>query len=318
MAGSGEAVIGVDVGGTKIHGILLRDRRLLEDFRVGTDGSSQQSVLKGIEDVIFHLRQQGEVRGLHVVAVGIGIAGFIDFERGVVTASPNLPIRNLPLKDFFQNRFGLPVVVDNDANAAALAEFRLGAGKGARHLIHLTLGTGIGGGIIIDSGLYRGASGAGAELGHMIILDGGPPCKCGSRGCLEALASGLAIERRVGEMYREGARSPLMDRYGESKGALEAKEVALAAGEGDPVALSLFKEMGHYLGIGISNLVNIFNPERVTISGGLIAAWDFFESSMRRSIEENAVELSRQALLICKSKLGDQAGALGAALLTLS
>ncbi len=311
------AVIGIDAGGTKISGLLVAGGEIKDSFRLRTDISSQETVLGCVEEVIEKLLEKGSSRGLQVSALGIGVAGFIDFKHGVVTEAPNLPLRDLPLKESLKEKFRLSVVVDNDANVAALAEARWGAGRGSRHLVHLTLGTGIGGGIIVDGRLYRGVSGAGAELGHMIILVDGPPCNCGSRGCLEALASGTAIERMARERRLGGGGSPVLKRCAAEMEVYDAKMVTLAAEDGDETAVEILEEMGHYLGIGISNLINIFNPEVVTLSGGLLHAWPFFERSMFKAVEENAVPISRGAVQIRGSELGEEGGALGAALLAL-
>ena len=178
------AVIGIDLGGTKTAGIVLDGENVAGRYRIDTDASSQQSVLAGLLEVSERMRERAEGMGLSVEALGLGIAGFIDYERGVVTDAPNHPLKDAHVKEILEVETGLAVFVDNDANVAALAEARLGAGRGARYLVHLTLGTGIGGGIIIDGCIYRGALGAAAELGHMIVVGGGPPWQWGARGGL--------------------------------------------------------------------------------------------------------------------------------------
>ncbi len=192
------AVLGIDAGGTKVSGLVLANGDIAGTCRLETDDSSQDAFVGTIERCFSELKERAAAQGLEVEALGLGVAGYIDFARGIVTESPNLPMRDLPLRDLLADRLALPVFMDNDAHVAALAENRLGAGKGCRHQVHLTLGTGIGGGVIIDGRVYRGASGTAAELGHIIILEGGPLTNCGHRGCLEALASGKAV----------GARSP--------------------------------------------------------------------------------------------------------------
>jgi glucokinase len=329
MSRSG-AVAGIDAGGTKVSGLILAGGEVAGTCRLDTDDSSEGAFVATIERCFCELKELAAARGLELEALGLGVAGYVDFARGVVTESPNLPLRDLHLRDLLADRLALPVFMDNDANAAALAENRLGAGKGCRHQVHLTLGTGIGGGLIIDGRVYRGASGTAAELGHIVILEGGPLTNCGHRGCLEALASGTAVEREARERYAGGWRPgagetstlealEALEDLGnmEDMEALGARHVTLAAKRGDAVALDIWEEMGRHLGVGIACYLNIFNPEMVTLSGGLLSAWEFFQAAMFRAIEENAIPLSLGAVRIMRTTLEGEAGALGAALLAM-
>lgn len=321
------AVAGIDAGGTKVSGLVLAGGAdgvggdIAGTCRLDTDDSSQEAFVATIERCFCELKKSAAARGLEVDALGLGVAGYIDFARGIVTESPNLPMRDLPLRDLLADRLSLPVFMDNDAHVAALAENRLGAGKGCRHQVHLTLGTGIGGGVIIDGRVYRGASGTAAELGHMVILEGGPLTNCGHRGCLEALASGKAVEREARERFAGGWRPDVGEALAlenlEDLEALGARHVTLAAERGDAVALEIWEEMGRHLGVGIANYLNIFNPQVVTLSGGLLSAWEFFQAAMFRAIEENTISLNLGAARIKRTALKDEAGALGAALLAL-
>ncbi|MDI7251944.1 MAG: ROK family protein, partial [Actinomycetota bacterium] len=231
---------------------------------------------------------------------------------------PNHPLHETPVKDILQEAFDLPVVVDNDANVAALAEARLGAGRGSRYLVHLTLGTGIGGGIVIDGEVYRGAQGAAAELGHMIIDENGPICNCGARGCLEALASGVAIYKRVEELSWTKKRSPMLDEFRADPLSFRAEAVGRHASEGDELALSILRDAGKHLGVGITSIINIFNPDTVTLSGGLLGCFGYMEEEMRLTVDGMAIPISRKHARILTSTLGDDGGTLGAALLALS
>ena len=309
------AVIGIDLGGTKTAGLVLQKGRIEERHRLQTDCSSQRSVIRGLLEVCSHLLEKAAAGGSGVEAVGLGIAGFIDFERGVVTEAPNHPLRDAPLRDLVQQEFGLPTFLDNDANLAALAEARLGAGKGARHLVHLTLGTGIGGGIVMDGRVYRGALGAAAELGHMIILEDGPPCNCGAHGCLESLVSGVAIYRRVEELAVTGHKSPAIEEFLAAPEAFDAEALCRHADAGDELARNILEEAGGHLGTGIASLVNIFNPDAVTLSGGLLGCYHHMEGSMRRAVEGSAIPISRRHVRILTGILGEDGGTLGAALL---
>lgn len=294
---------------------MLDGERVLERYRISTDARSRESVMRGMLEVCTRLGEETSSRGIAAEAVGLGIAGFVDYERGVVTEAPNHPLRDARVRDILEESSGLPVFVDNDANVAALAEARMGAGKGSRYLVHLTLGTGIGGGIIIDGSIYRGALGAAAELGHMIILENGPACNCGAHGCLEALVSGVAIYRRVEELAAVGHPSPLVREFLSEPDAFSAEAVCRHADEGDDTARELLEQAGWHLGTGIASLVNIFNPDAVTLSGGLLGCLHHMEEAMRRSFEDNAIAISRDHVRILTGTLGDDSGMLGAALL---
>jgi len=309
------AVIGIDLGGTKTAGLVLHEGGIAVRHRMETDATSQESVLRGLLEMCTHLQESALQKGIDIDALGLGIAGFVDFERGVVTAAPNHPLRDTPVRDILVERSGLPVCLDNDANVAALAEARMGAGKGSRYLVHLTLGTGIGGGIIIDGRVYRGALGAAAELGHMIVLEGGPACNCGARGCLESLASGVAIYRRVEELAAAGQTSPMVEEFLDDPEVFDAAAVCRHADAGESLATDILHRAGWHLGTGIASLVNIFNPDVVTLSGGLLGCFHHMEDAMYRSFEETAIAISRDHVRILTSTLGHDVGMLGAAIL---
>lgn len=312
------AVIGIDLGGTKTAGLLLHRDRVEERYRAPTDDRSPDGVMGSLLEACSHLRDRAASLGLEVEAVGLGIAGFVDYGRGVVTAAPNHPLCDAPVRDILEREFDLPVFVDNDANAAALAEALMGAGRGSRHLVHLTLGTGIGGGIVIDGRLYRGALGAAGELGHMIVLEDGPPCNCGARGCLEALASGVALYRRVEEMAVAQLDSPAVAEFLEDPYAFEVEDLCRHADAGDRLAAKVLADAGRHLGVGLASLVNIFNPDAVTLSGGLLGCYGHMEEPMRLAFEELAIPMSRRHVRILTSTLGGDGGVLGAALLASS
>jgi len=309
------AVIGIDLGGTKTAGLVLHQGGIAERYRMETDASSQESVMRGLLEVCIRLQESAREKGIGIDALGLGIAGFIDFERGVVTDAPNHPLRDAPVRDILAEESGLPVYVDNDANVAALAEARMGAGRGSRYLVHLTLGTGIGGGIILGGRIYRGALGAAAELGHMVIREDGPPCNCGARGCLEAMASGVAIYRRVEELAAVGHASPLVEEFLADPSAFTAAAVCRHADAGEDLAREILEGAGRHLGTGIASLVNIFNPDAVTLSGGLLGCFHHMEEAMNGSFRETAIAISRRHVRILTGTLGEDGGMLGAALL---
>ncbi len=237
-------------------------------------------------------------------------------QESKVIFSPNLrAIEGIPLKDELEPRVRLPVVVENDNNAAAWGEFRFGAGSRAKHLLFLGLGTGIGGGIIMHGRLLRGAQGAGGELGHVTVQATGPRCACGNRSCLEAFASGTAIGRRAREIASERPDSALGQLAAERK--VLGEDVTDLARQGDKGALSVLKEAGRWLGIGLAGFVNIFNPEVVVVGGGVIAAGDLLLEPARESVATRALRPSRDLVRIVPARFGAESGMLGAAALAL-
>ncbi len=219
--------------------------------------------------------------------------------------------REVPLVQRLEEAFGVPAWLENDADAAALAEHRFGAGRGARHMIFVTVSSGVGGGLIVDGRLHRGASGAAGEVGHMVLNEKGPSCTCGNRGCLEAYASGLAIAARGREAIESG-RSAMLARLAQEDPPLSAETVFRAAAAGDEVSQQMIGEASHYLGLGLVNLVHIFNPEVIVIGGGLSREGEAFLGPARRVVDQLCFEQSRRDLRIVVGGLGDRAGALGA------
>jgi glucokinase len=303
-------VIAVDVGGTKLLTGLVDEEGVIVKRTVRpTPLGSQEELVAGLEAGIGELLEDG------VAALGVGLPSQIDQERGRAVTSVNIPLAGIDFRDLLKERFGLPVGIENDANAAALAEHRFGAGKGTRHMVMLTLGTGIGGGLILDGRLYRGAVGAAGELGHITIDFDGPPCQgtCPGRGHLEALASGTAAD---GLARKAAAENPVGDL---GRAAVEGREVdahlaveLAAAGPGD--ARDVLDRIGFYLGVGIADYVNIFNPELVVIGGGFARAGDLLFEPARKVVAERALVLSRDLVHIVPALLGVEAGLIGASL----
>jgi glucokinase len=253
-----------------------------------------------------------------VVAVGIGVPSQIDFASGTVMASVNIPLAGVKLREELGGRLGLPVFVDNDANVAALAEAHLAEGGPAKHLLMYTMGTGVGGGVVIDGRVFRGSSGLGAELGHMVVQADGPECpgNCPNRGCMEALCSGLALERDATQLGRERPDSPL-GRIVAEKGRVTGRETVAAARAGDPDALALLEQLGTWLGVGISNAINVFEPEWVVVGGGLSAAGDLYLDRAIAEAHARALPAALPRVRIALARGGPAAGVIGAALLGL-
>jgi glucokinase len=309
-------VIGVDAGGTKLlAGVVHADLTVGHRVRRLWSGGDRAEVLDTMVEAVAEARDAaGDVQ-----AAGFGIPALIEFATGVAVSSVHLPLEGVPFRDLMTERLGMPVFVDNDANLAALAEQRLGAAKGARDVVMLTLGTGIGSGIVLDGRLYRGATGAGAEIGHMTIDLHGPPCQgtCPGRGCLEVMASGTAIGREGTDAGRREPESPL-GRLVAQRGVVTGEEVTGLAVEGDRVARLVMAAIGRNLGAGIASVVNIFEPEVVVVGGGAAAAGDLLLDPAREMVAQRALRPSRDHVRIVPAALGEEAGMIGAALFALA
>ena len=304
-------VVGVDVGGTNARSALVNERGevLLRARQPTSAGGGVEMVLGQLSTAIEEvLVGAGNAR---VEGIGLASAGIIDMGRGVVTASPNIPeFQDLPIRERIEKRFGLPTLLLNDASAAALGEHTFGAGRGFHHLLYLTISTGIGGGIIADDRLYLGAQGAAGEVGHQVIEAKGPRCHCGSRGCLEALASGTAIAREARERLKAGEGSSLSS---QNKERLTARMVHQAARQGDPLAREVIERAGEYLGIGLANLVNLFNPELLILGGGVANMGELLLGPAERALRQRAFALPAGIVKMVPPALGDDPGLLGVA-----
>jgi len=310
----------VDLGGTKIITAVISQEGevIARHYHPTLAGEGSQPVIERIFSGIDHLLKQSNLTLSQVSAISIAAAGVIDIKRGVVTASPNLPgWRNVPLRNIVEEKYGIATFLINDADAAALGEHRFGAGRGLSSLILLTLGTGIGGGIIINGKLYLGASGSAAEIGHMIIEVNGPRCKCGNNGCLETLASGTAVAEEAVRRISQGEKSCLIEMVEGEIENITAEKVSLAAKDGDSLASEVITTAAHYLGIGIVNLVNIFNPEIVVIGGGMSRMGDLLLEPVRQFVKESSFQFLTQAVRIVPAQLGNDAGVFGAAVFAL-
>jgi glucokinase len=292
-------VIGVDVGGTKIlAGVLGRGGEIERTVERRTPNSSQAELVGTLDEAVE------ELLGDEIAALGFGLPSTIDQRTGTAIASVHIPLANFEFRGHMSKRFGLPVGIDNDGNAAAIAEWQIGAGRGSSHMIMLTLGTGIGGGLILGGKPYRGAIGAGAELGHMVLEYGGHACGggCNGLGHFEALASGDAASEAAERLLRPGAT---------------AEELVAKAREGDSAALDVLADIGSKLGAGIGSLVNIFEPELVVLGGGFADALDLLLPSAREIVAREALAPGRDVVRIVPAELGSQAGLVGAGFVAL-
>jgi glucokinase len=306
---SGTETIGVDLGGTKmLVGVLSGTDPLYVQREASTDQTEEELV----ELLVREIEEAREARP-DVAAVGLGIPATIDHDNGIAISSVNLPIADLAIRDIVSERIDLPVFVDNDANVAALAEYLYGAAQGKPHMVMLTIGTGIGGGLILGGEIYRGSTGAGAELGHVVIQADGPPCQgnCPNHGCVEALASGTALGRE-GRAAAESAPDSALGKILAEGGEVDGRAVTKAALAGEEVAIGVFDLIGSRLGVACSSFANIFQPNAIVVGGGVIAAGDLLLEPARRVVRERGLRPMNETPIL-KATLGNDAGMIGAA-----
>jgi glucokinase len=304
----------IDLGGTKVRAVVagLDGKIVGETIRPSESGEGQEPVIDRMVETLEASAAKAGASISDLRAVGVASPGALDLVHGLVQEAPQLPGWNgVPLVEIMSKRLGIPVLLENDANAAALGEARFGVGRGTRFLVYLTISTGVGGGIIIDGNVYHGVSGAAGELGHLVVWFNGPRCLCGERGCLEAIASGTGLMWRAQELV-ERAAAPGLTRLLREKGELHARDIAAAARAGDEDAQRLFDEAGLYLGVALANYVNIFNPEMIVLGGGVLkGAGDLFFDHSERIMRQLARKESLKYIHLERAALGDRSGPLG-------
>lgn len=312
---SNKHYVGIDLGGTNLKASLIDETgEVLDSLHrpsrlPGGRDALRENLLGAVRDLISpespYPGQKGEIT---LAGVGVGVPGILDLAAGTLLTAPHLPEGvNLPIRQMLEEAFEVKVSVDNDANAMALGEFWKGAGQDTQTLVLLTLGTGVGSGIILEGRMWRGAQGKGAEIGHMTILGKGPRCACGSQGCLDALvSSGALLQRAQLEMKKDPSSSLHF------ASPLTSKAIAQAAHEGDNVAIAVLAKTGYYLGIGLANVANIFNPEMIVLAGGVARAGEVLVRPAEEEMRKRAFSDVTEDLVLKESELGDLAGALGA------
>jgi glucokinase len=312
-------IVGIDLGGTNIAaGVMPIDgTREIAMRMVPTRAEEGAEAVVDrigalIEDVIAQTQLETRAERGDFLGVGIGSPGPLDRARGVVIVTPNLGWRDFPLRDEVSKRVNLPATLDNDANCATIGEWWCGAAKGGRNVVGMTIGTGIGGGLILDGKLYHGASDAAGEIGHTTIDSTGRRCKCGNYGCLEAYTSGPAIAERAREVVEGDDDSLLAGMVDGDLGRITAQTVFEASKRGDRVALEVVRDTAHFLGVGISNLINIFNPDTFVIAGGVTQAGDLLFDPLRAEVRRRAFKPSVEACRIVPGALPLSAGVVGA------
>jgi glucokinase len=306
-----DVVLAVDLGGTHLRAALVdRTGKILTQIKKETPkGDSPECVLESLVEAERECRSSRGAANPRVIAASVVVPGAVDKANAVVVQAPNLPyLNNFGLKRALEKKFARPVVLENDANAAAMGEMWLGAARGCRNVICVTLGTGVGGGVISDGRLWRGSDGSAGEIGHTAVDPfSGLKCKCGNEGCLEMFASATAIVRMANENLPKFPDSTL------NKQEITAERVYEAGREGDELAISVFDRVGLYLGIGVATLINLLNPEIIVIGGGVVNGWKLFEGSMREQVAARAFRPQLGKVRIVPAECGDNAGLLGAA-----
>lgn len=310
---TGRYVIGVDLGGTRLRvaladlsGTIVRRRTVLTLAEEGRNAV--------IRRIVAEVRAVLEPSPLpELLRVAVAVPGPVDPWRGMVYRPPNLPgWGDLPLRQILEEDLTVPVLLGNDANLGALAEYRYGAGQGCRHLVYVTVSTGVGGGVIDAGRLLLGTWGGASEIGHMTIDLNGPRCSCGNFGCLEALASGTAIAQEAGRRIAAGSASILVERSHGELERIDAAMVVEAAMRGDQLAHSVVRWAGYNLGVGLANLMHLYDPQVIVVGGGVANAWDLLAPELGRAVRERAMEAYANRTQILRSQLGDDVGVLGA------
>jgi glucokinase len=307
-------VVGIDVGGTSIKAALCDGSlEVLAHEQVPTDISSQHALLDSLALLV-----RSVAGGAAIDGVGFGLPSEIDQRTGRVVDSINIPIVDVPFVDEMQRRLEVPVKIDNDANVACLAEVRMGAARGARHVVMLTLGTGVGGGLVLDGELYQGSIGFGGELGHMVIAEDGPPCKghCPNRGCLEALASASGVAYAAEQVARAHPNGGLAAAFGSARPP-DVRHVIDGGLAGDAECVEVLERVGRHLGVAIASYANIFNPQVIVIGGGIASAGELLLGPARDEAGRRALAPPWRELRLLVAELGNTAGQIGAAALVV-
>jgi glucokinase len=305
--------VGVDIGGTKIAaGVVDEKGTVLEKVRRPSPTADPLALRDAIQDLLREIRSRHEV-----VAVGVGAAGFVSGDRRRVLFAPHLQFGDEPIADLLQEACGLPVAIENDGNAAAWAEYSFGAGQGVPDQLMVAIGTGIGGGLILDGELYRGGHGVAGEIGHIGIVPDGRPCQCGRRGCWEEYASGSSLTFHARTAAREGRAPRLLEVAGGDPAAVTGSMVTELARSGEPAALALFAELANWLGLGLASLTAVLDPTLVVLGGGVSEAGDLLLEPVRAALAREVTGGSRRPLPEVRlAALGNDAGLIGAADLT--
>lgn len=309
--------IGIDVGGTNVKIALVDgEGKIIYSNSVPTYAQmGYEYTVNNIKQAIKDLMKETNTEAKDIQGIGFDFPGQVDCKTGVVKNAPNIPgWVNVPIAQMIEEEFHIPTRIDNDVRCAALGELKFGAGRGCENFVCITVGTGIGSGIVINGKVVRGAANAAGELGHIKLqMEDGPLCGCGDSGCLEAFASGPSIVAMAQEYLKGGKSAKFRELAGD--GEITPYIVAKAAEAGDPVAKRIFEKMGYYIGMGLTSVINLLNPERIIIGGGVAECGELLLDPIRRTINERAMKVQRDAVEIVPAELGNSAGVIGASML---
>jgi glucokinase len=314
----GKVIVGVDIGGTNVKvglvslGGVVYKKAVFSTKAYPTKAKLIKALLSHIESLIA----EGNIKRKDIRGIGIGSPGLVDSDRGIIHYLVNIAgFTQVPLKRIIEKRLRIPTFLDNDVNVVCLGELYYGRGKGARNMVCITLGTGVGGGIVINGALYRGSSLSAGEVGHATINEHGPSCNCGNYGCMETYVGNAAIVKHALRRLRNNKKSLMYELAQRKTSNITPKIISEAANRGDAVAKDILQETGQHIGVGLSTIVNILNPERIIIGGGVAEAGKILFDAIRMTVQKRAMRVPAQTVSIVKSKLGQDAGLIGAAAL---
>lgn len=308
--------IGIDVGGTNVKIAVVDDGKIIYSNSVPTYAQmGYEYTVNNIKQAIKDLMKETETTAADIKGIGFDFPGQVDYKTGVVKLAPNIPgWVNVPIAQMIEEAFHIPTRIDNDVRCAALGEMNFGAGKGCQNFVCITVGTGIGSGLVVNGQLVRGAANAAGEIGHIKLqMKDGPICGCGDTGCLEAFASGPSIVAMAQDYLKSGKSTKFREMAGD--GEITPYIVAKAAEAGDPVAKRIFTIIGEYVGMGLVSVINLLNPEKVIIGGGVAEAGDLLLEPIRKTVMERAMVVARESVEIVPAELGNSAGVIGASML---
>lgn len=308
-------VVGIDIGGTKLATVIADNTgKIINKIRQPTYADKgPEYAIELLISMVYQTTKNAKLELKDVSAIGVSCGGPLDTKTGIVYSPPNLPgWEAYPLKERLENQFSIPVTIENDANACALAEYRFGGGRGYDSVLYMTMSTGIGGGIVLNGEIYRGANDSAGEVGHQILLPDGPLCGCGKRGCLESLCSGPAIAKRAKDSIQKDSHTAILRLANGDIDSVKSEHVLEAARQGDRLAQKLIDETAYYMGWGIANLVNILNPDIVLLGTIAIAAGDLLLEPIRATVSSYAMERPVEAVTIMPAMLGESLGDLAA------
>ncbi len=309
-------VIAVDIGGTNLRfGVVKKTGQIIHKIVRPTEADAgRDAVIENIINGIDEILALSKIKKSSILAISLATPGFIDIDKGIITFSPNLPgWRNVNFGKIIKNNLNIPVTIENDANAAAFGEKWLGAGKNSRNLICITMGTGIGGGIILDNKIWHGERGMAGEIGHITVNPDGPLCNCGNYGCLEAYSSGTGIVNRIIDAMKKGKKTSLLSIIKNGINEITPEKVFFAAKKGDSLSLELVEDAGKYLGIAISDFANLLNIKTIILYGGLVSSFGLFSKRMKEEIIKRTIPSFSKEVRVLKAGLKQDAGIIGAA-----